>query len=313
DINRTSLHDFYRWRLAGAYAVTRDAAAAGTAAACEELFATAARTRLSELGDDQRSRFLRGDQPGPQLVIAPTANINANREVPPRRGGFCLAFASDNVTLRADPRSGEPNVEAKTADYEHLLGHARFTLFDVVAISGAAFSPLMGAATRGAYRIVLTLTNLRLGIWMPHPDVVRRARAYLDTPPDLRRDDRWWTKSPLLLLAWDAGRHPFWHRGPGRRPTAPERGGAALGTRARPARAQHPGRGLGACQQAAARGSVLASDAANPRHALGGGRRAHQLPRYLGQRDRRRSLRQPWPGGGAAPWRQEHRRARRQR
>jgi len=214
DINRTSLHDFYRWRLADAYAVSRDAVQAGTAAAREELFAKAARTRLSELVGDQRSRKLRGDQPGPQLVIATTANINANREVPPGRGGFCLAFASDNVTLRADPCCGEPNVEAETTDYEYLLGHTRFTLFDVVAISGAAFSPLMGAATRGAYRIVLTLTNLRLGVWMPHPDVVRRARAYLDTPKEKRRKDRWWTRWTFLLLLWYVSQHPFWHRDP---------------------------------------------------------------------------------------------------
>jgi hypothetical protein len=127
------------------------------------------------------------------------------------------------VTLRGNPHGQEPEVRARTEDYEYLLGHTRFTLFDVVAISGAAFSPLMGAATRGAYRILLTLTNLRLGIWMPHPDVVRRARAYLDTPPDLRRDDRWWTKSTLLLVAWYVGRHPFWHRDPGRRRKAEDR------------------------------------------------------------------------------------------
>jgi patatin-like phospholipase len=202
DINRTSLHDFYRWRLADAYAVTRDAAMAGTAAAREQLFADAARTRLSELGDDQRSRKERGDEPGPQLVIATTANINANREVPPGGGGFCLAFASDKVRLRANPSCGEPNVEADTADYEYLLGHTRFTLFDVVAISGGAFSPLMGRATRGAYRIVFTLTNLRLGVWMPHPDVVRRARAYRNRPEGERRKDRWWTRWTLLLLLW---------------------------------------------------------------------------------------------------------------
>jgi hypothetical protein len=204
DINRTSLHDFYRWRLADAYAVTRDAVEAGTAAAREHLFAKAAQTRLSELGDHHD---------GPQLVIATTANINADREVPPGRGGFCLAFAYDKVTLRADPSCGEPNVEAETTDYEHLLGHSRFTLFDVVAISGAAFSPLMGAATRGAYRIVLTLTNLRLGIWMPHPDVVRRARAHLDAPEGSRRRDRWWTRWTLLLLLWYVSQHLFW---PGR-------------------------------------------------------------------------------------------------
>jgi hypothetical protein len=207
DINRTSLHDFYRWRLADAYAVTRHAAEAGTAAAREELFAGAARTRLSELGDDECSQKRHGDEPGPQLVIATTANINANREVPPGGGGFCLAFASDKVALRADPQCGEPNVEANTTDYEYLLGHTRFTLFDVVAISGAAFSPLMGRATRGAYRIVFTLTNLRLGIWMPHPDVVRRARAYLKTPRTERRKDRWWTRWTLLLLLWYVSQH----------------------------------------------------------------------------------------------------------
>jgi hypothetical protein len=227
DINRTSLHDFYRWRLADAYAVTRDAVQAGTAAAREELFARAARIRLSELGDDERTRERRGDPPGPQLVIATTANINANREVPPGRGGFCLAFASDKVTLRADPCCGEPNVAAETADYEYLLGHTRFSLFDVVAISGAAFSPLMGAATRGAYRIVLTLTNLRLGVWMPHPDVVRRARAYLGrSAEDRRRDrqaDRWWARRTFLLLLWYVSQHPFWHTSPWHRNPAKRR------------------------------------------------------------------------------------------
>ena len=223
DINRTSLHDFYRWRLADAYAVTRDAAEAGPAAGGEELFAEAARTRLSELADDDGGPEPHGDQGGPKLIIATTANINVNREVPPGRGGFCLAFASDNVTLRADPRCGEPNVEASTADYEYLLGHTRFTLFDVVAISGAAFSPLMGAATRSAYRIVLTLTNLRLGVWMPHPDVVRRARAYLNRPAGERRTDRWWTRSTFLLLLWYVSQHPFarrdpWHRDRGESP-----------------------------------------------------------------------------------------------
>jgi hypothetical protein len=223
DINRTSLHDFYRWRLTDAYAVTRDAVEAGTEAAREELFAAAARTRLSELRDDQHPEP-RDDQESrdnwrdPKLVIATTANINANREVPPGRGGFCLAFDPDNVTLRADPRCGEPNVVAETTDYEHLLGHTRFTLFDVVAISGAAFSPLMGAATRSAYRIVLTLTNLRLGVWMPHPDVVRRARAYLDkSAADRAKDiqqDRWWARWTFLLLLWYVSQHPFWHRDP---------------------------------------------------------------------------------------------------
>ena len=195
DVNRTSLHDFYRWRLTDAYAVTREAAEETTVARRQELFAKAAATRLSELKNQ-------GD---PALVIATTANINVNREVPAGRGGFCLAFDQENVILRGDPRCGEQDVMVRTTDYEHLLGHTRFTLFDIVAISGAAFSPLMGAATRGAYRLLLTLTNLRLGVWMPHPTVVSRAREYAETNKEHSpRAGRIW-----LLLLWYVLPHPF--------------------------------------------------------------------------------------------------------
>jgi hypothetical protein len=206
DINRTSLHDVYRWRLADAYAVTRDAAREKAPDERQRLFAEAARTRLSGLSG----------QDGPKLVIATTANINADRMVPPGRGGFCLAFDPDKVTLRGDPSSDEPNVEVDTTDYEHLLGHTRFTLFDVVAISGAAFSPLMGSATRSASRLMLTLTNLRLGVWMPHPVVVRKARAYLNQT-DERLPDRRWTKRTWLLLLWYVLPHPSWYRDPTKR------------------------------------------------------------------------------------------------
>ncbi|MBO0814732.1 MAG: hypothetical protein J2P30_06220, partial [Actinobacteria bacterium] len=88
DINRTSLHDFYRWRLADAYAVTRRAVQARRSERREQLLAEAARTRLSEL---------RSGGGMPDLVIACTANINANRAVPAGRGGYCLAFDPEQV------------------------------------------------------------------------------------------------------------------------------------------------------------------------------------------------------------------------
>ena len=204
DFNRLSLHDVYRWRLSTAYAVTREACQAPDAERAG-LMAKAAGTLLSELHGDQ----------GPGLVICTTANINAKRDVRPGQGGFCLAFDAENATLRGRPGSVADCVEASTADYEFLVGQTRLTLFDLVAISGAAVSPLMGSATKVAYRILLTATNVRLGVWLPHPTVVRNARAYLDDPDGKfaasEKQDPWWSRRPWLLLAWYVLPHPRWH------------------------------------------------------------------------------------------------------
>jgi hypothetical protein len=209
NVNRISLHDVYRWRLADAFAVTRRAAQARTFSQARRLFAEAAATRLSQLRGDTGA----AEQPG--LVICGTANINANREVPPGSGGFCISFDPDLVTLRRRTcAAGEDDATAPTAGYEALVGERRCTLFDVSAISGAAISPLMGAATQQAYRILLTLTNVRLGVWLPHPAVVSEAgkiikqrAAGLPGRPDKR-----WTRHPLLLLLWYLSPHPLWDR-----------------------------------------------------------------------------------------------------
>ena len=106
---------------------------------------------------------------------------------------------------------------ASTTDYEFLVGKRRFTLFDVSAISGAAISPLMGSATRQAYRILLTMANVRLGVWLPHPAIVDAASRELQAqdesaerngrrPP---KNDHWWHACGLLLwyaFPW----HPRW-------------------------------------------------------------------------------------------------------
>jgi len=213
DVNRTSLHDFYRWRLAEAFAITRSAVENEDKDRQQELLAAAAGTRLSGLGHDAVGHDALGHGGSPDLVIGTTANINANREVPPGRGGFSLTFDPYHVTLRGAPGRADKKVEARTADYEDLVGHTRSTLFDVVAISGAAFSPLMGVMTRGAYRILLTATNMRLGVWLPHPAVVRRAREHLAAEPQLGKTDRlWWH-----LLLWYVLPHPFWRRSRGAR------------------------------------------------------------------------------------------------
>ena len=96
NINRLSMHNFYRWRLADAFAVTRQAAEARNLALARTLFNEASATRFSELQ-------ARPDEPEtPELVICGTANINAAREVPRGQDGFCIAVDAVNVTLRRE-------------------------------------------------------------------------------------------------------------------------------------------------------------------------------------------------------------------
>jgi cellulose synthase operon protein C len=207
NVNRLSMHDFYRWRLASAFAVTRRAAQEWNPARARGLFASAAATRLSDL------RGSSADEPS--LVICCTANISPTRQVPPSRGSFCLAFDPEHVSLhREQDLSASESTEAVTSDYEALVGTSTCTLFDLCAISGAGVSPLMSTATRQAYRILLTAASVRPGVWLPHPALVREARrrieqqaAGMPEPPD-----RWWTRRPLFLLLWYLSPHPFWDR-----------------------------------------------------------------------------------------------------
>ncbi|HEY6277434.1 MAG TPA: hypothetical protein VIX86_14000 [Streptosporangiaceae bacterium] len=206
DVNRISLHDFYRWRLASAYAVIRSVGRTGTGGARRGAVSTGVVAAPGVLLSS-----LAGQRPAP--VFCTTANINAEREVPVGRGGLSLTFDPEHVILRGeDPVHW---VTASTSDYETLVGTRRLTLFDVSAISGAAVNPVMGAATKQAYRILLTMTNVRLGVWLPHPALVAAARRELDQQlSGKRRLDHWPTG--LRLLLWYGLPHPLWRKRPER-------------------------------------------------------------------------------------------------
>jgi hypothetical protein len=158
DINSTSMHGFYRDRLAVAYGVVRrDGLAVPDAGAL-----------LSSL-----------DRPGqPVLVICAAANCTKNGYVPPGRGAVSFTFTPRETGLsqeqcardaRAEPGTGR----ASTGPYEEA---ARLTLFDIMAVSGAAVSPVMGKMTRPSMRILLAAADVRLGVWLPNPDHVRTGR-----------------------------------------------------------------------------------------------------------------------------------------
>ena len=71
--------------------------------------------------------------------------------------------------------------------YERLAP-SRATLPTAVAVAGAAFSPAMGKMTRAPLRFLITIANLRLGVWIPNPAKAKKWQ------PEERGPRRWvWT------------------------------------------------------------------------------------------------------------------------
>lgn len=152
DANATSMHQFYRERLSSAFAVGVEPD-----------------TGADELPPGRIYRFSDLSREGdPHLNVVTTLNTQRAHEVPTLRGGMPLVFGRHEVALfetRGVCRF------APTRTYETFAGPGRTSIMATVAMSGAAISPLMGryADQMKPYRILLTLFNLRVGMWMLNP------------------------------------------------------------------------------------------------------------------------------------------------
>ena len=158
DINATSMHGFYRDRLAAAYGVVRDPSQGGG------------------VRDDPGALLSALGPRTPTLIVCAAANCTADKDLPPGRGCVSFTFTPDDVGLSRQCRAAAPFApgrdRAPTTAYERA---ARLRLFDAVAVSGAAISPVMGKLTRPSMRILLAAANVRLGVWLPSPWTVAEA------------------------------------------------------------------------------------------------------------------------------------------
>jgi hypothetical protein len=161
DANRTSLHHFYRERLSTAYLMER----------VDDRTATSRNYRrpltVSEFAAPHPNH-----PDGPQLVMATVANAVDEEFVPTGRG--CVPFIIEAqrtgvIGDRSLPRGGT----TPTADYEAYADYDRrdLTVPAAMAMSGAALSPLTGRASSKTrpVRVLLTVLNARLGVWLPNP------------------------------------------------------------------------------------------------------------------------------------------------
>jgi hypothetical protein len=224
DPNVTSMHEFYRERLSSAFAVGRDPDGAACPLRYDKPY------QFSDLAE------------GPELVVCTTVNVNDGQVVPTRRAGVPLTFSRTHVNLEVgdlDDAAGH----RPTTEVEALRTGPRLTVPGAIAMSGAAVSPLMGrmGARFAPFRLLMTLLNVRLGVWVQNPrwpvdDVRPPWWSPMATRPRLAQllaeavgstdvDDRWLyvtdgghldnlglveavRRGPRRVLVFDAGNDP---------------------------------------------------------------------------------------------------------
>ncbi len=153
DANATSLHGFYRARLADAFCVGTDG------------------TRAEELPAERVYAY--SNLSGIRLNIVATLNSMHPNQAPTMRGGFPFVFSARGVEVyREEGRA----VHASMRRYERYAGPGHASVMASVAVSGAAISPLMGrfGIQMAPYRALLTLLNLRVGTWVRNPAHARQ-------------------------------------------------------------------------------------------------------------------------------------------
>lgn len=138
DINTTSLHNFYRTKLANAFLV-------------DELCRRAAPVKLSNVNCSR--------------TIFPILNcaLNVPGSADPKMRGRHADVMSFTPVAAGAPLIGYSPI----SDWERA--NASFDLASAMALSGAAVSPQMGLQTKRYSSFWLTILNLRLGAWLKNP------------------------------------------------------------------------------------------------------------------------------------------------
>jgi Patatin-like phospholipase len=147
DVNKSSLHSFYRDRLSRLYLFRKKPD--GTPEPNDE-------QKLSELN-------AKGSV-APYHIINTTLNLQGEEVVSVR------GRSSDFFMFSKHFCGGNHTGYCPTTDMERWDPHV--DLGTAMAISAAAAAPNMGSTTKKSMAFILTMLNFRLGYWLPHPNFV---------------------------------------------------------------------------------------------------------------------------------------------
>jgi Patatin-like phospholipase len=193
---RYSMHLYYRERLQDAFALVRENNEIRPVPYEEPIL-------LSKIAETLRDRRVRGVVRFPELIICAAVAARGGRAPHKARA---VSFTFEGAT------SGNPaeGITFPTTWLERRtwLGGGELTLPSLMAISGAALSPLMGRFTLPAFRLLMAVLNIRLGVWLENPN--RRIRTRWLAKLDAWADDSSKTKFYLRALRrmWRGWREP---------------------------------------------------------------------------------------------------------
>jgi hypothetical protein len=178
NVTKWSLHPFYRERLADAFCLKRFKLEDGTDIANvredkktrnEAWLPTEVDGQFADHRPYVYSYEISAVQPGtmPQLIVCASANVSTYGATPTGFRSTSFVFSKDKIGGGLFGHVNAKAYEAVVTKFSTL--RSTVTLPAAVAISGAAVSPEMGRATRAPLRFLLTLANVRLGVWIPNP------------------------------------------------------------------------------------------------------------------------------------------------
>lgn len=158
---RYSMHLFYRERIQHAFA-SRRVANGGKVSAAPIGYTEP--IRLTEIARQSAERSANGGPPFPELIMC--AAVAARGAGVPRK-----TWAASFTFEGRQSGNEKIGIQSDTAGLEKgdWIGGGGLTLPSMMAISGAAISPLMGRFTVPAFRFLMAMMNIRLGVWIPNP------------------------------------------------------------------------------------------------------------------------------------------------
>lgn len=198
-LNLSSLHHFYRGRLASAYVSVGN----------HDFWGTLQGTDRNLQGSKVIDEFERDDLPlhdyRPDLAGGPVHLINAciNQTVDDRTGWYSADRKGIALTV-----SSEGLEYGNWAARPGSCAEAGLTLAQWVAISGAAASSGMGSSTRPGLAALLFLSGLRLGYWLEnpaHPDPSFWSRLFQHLGP------KYAALLSELFGQFPGVRNPYWY------------------------------------------------------------------------------------------------------